>query len=229
MVASWVHSRATVDGVCGRYASSRSSFDLATLFDVVDETQGALLPDYNIAPTDPSAIVLPGLLCMARWGLFGTARMINARAETIVTKRAFGDAFVQRRCLVPADGWYEWRREEGRRQPYFMTRTDGEALAFGGVWTGSGDAITFSIITLPATDELTCVHERMPLIIEPWRWRDWLTTDRPGQMLEPPTIDYRMGVEIRPVSGAVGNVRNDGPQLIERVPRPSSTVEPTLF
>src|SRR5690349_18997031 len=110
--------------MCGRYASTRSSTDLATLFDALDTTDEALVPDYNLAPTDPAPIVRVSasagarVLAVARWGLVpawsadgrGGARMINARAETVATSRAFAPSFERRRCLVPADGWYEWAR-----------------------------------------------------------------------------------------------------------------------
>ena len=114
--------------MCGRYASTRSATDLSTLFDALDETEGELRPDYNIAPTDPVPIVRRSaraespVLSVARWGLVpawsrdatGAARMINARAETVVTSRAFATSFASRRCLVPADGWYEWARVADR-------------------------------------------------------------------------------------------------------------------
>ncbi len=138
----------TVALMCGRYASTRSAADLATLFEATDETDGDLVPDFNIAPTDPAPIVRQSsrgetpVLTVARWGLVpawsrdasGGARMINARAETVVTSKAFARSFAERRCLVPADGWYEWRRlAKAVRQPYFMTHPD--SLAFGGIWT----------------------------------------------------------------------------------------------
>src|SRR5688572_19752083 len=117
--------------MCGRYASIRSATDLAALFDVEDLTDGDLVPDYNVAPTDPAPIVRlaspdaaaaagsgRSVLTLARWGLVpawardgsGGARMINARVETVASSRVFGEAVRGRRCLVPADGWYEWRR-----------------------------------------------------------------------------------------------------------------------
>ncbi len=241
--------------MCGRYASTRSAADLAALFDALDET-GAddLLPDYNVAPTDPVPIVrrssrTPGpVLSVARWGLVpgrapdlrGAARMINARVETVATSPAFARPFAHRRCLVPADGWYEWRRIDGRKQPYFMTRRDGDCLAFAGIWTPSqvqgARMLTFSILTLAAHGELALVHDRMPLILPPAAWTPWLTAadatallavpaDATSLLAVPPD-GYLAGIELRPVSVAVGDVRNDGPDLIRAVPA-SSTVEPT--
>src|SRR5690349_3378713 len=109
--------------MCGRYATSRSAVDLRELFEAEDETDDGLAPDYNIAPTDPVPIVRNSqragrVLSIARWRLVppwakdtkGAARMINARVEPVATARAYATSFARRRCLVPADGWYEWRR-----------------------------------------------------------------------------------------------------------------------
>jgi putative SOS response-associated peptidase YedK len=240
--------------MCGRYASTKSSADLATLFDAIDETEGELAPDYNVAPTDPVPIVRLSartperVLSAARWGLVpawspdarGAARMINARAETVASSRAFGRPFAERRCLVPADGWYEWRRRpDGSRQAYFMTREDGEPLVFAGIWSAwappDGERLlTFSVLTMPAEAHLTLVHDRMPLVLEPIYWSDWLATREPKGLLRPLSPEYAAGIELRPVSPAVGNVRNDGPELIRPVvaEKLESTVDsqnPTLF
>lgn len=236
--------------MCGRYASTRSAADLAALFDAEDLTDGDLVPDYNIAPTDPAPIVYAGpagaaVLSVARWGFLplwapdpsGAARMINARAETVAGSRAFRDAFAHRRCLVPADGWYEWRRDpSGARRPYFMTRPEG--LVFGGIWSvwGHGEArrTTFSIITMPAIGTLARVHDRMPLQLNASQCTDWLTGSALETLLTSPSSDYCSAVEIRPVSAAVGDVRKDGPELVLRVvdeTASQSTVDraPTLF
>ena len=223
--------------MCGRYASTRSAADLATLFDALDDTDDDLVADYNIAPTDPAPIVRLStraagrVLTVARWGLVpawsrdrtGAARMINARAETVATSRAFAPSWQRRRCLVPADGWYEWARGPSGKQPYFMTRTSGEPLALGGLWTSwSGPdgerTITFSIVTLAAEEPLRQVHDRMPLILEPALWGDWLQGADPAGLLRATTAEYAAGIELRRVSHVVGDVRNDGPDLIRPVP-----------
>jgi putative SOS response-associated peptidase YedK len=234
--------------MCGRYASTRSSTDLATLFDALDTTDDALVPDYNLAPTDPAPIVRMSasaggrVLAAARWGLVpawsrdaaGGARMINARAETVATSRAFAPSFERRRCLVPADGWYEWARTATGKQAYFMTRRDGEPLVFGGLWstwgTQSAQLLTFSVVTLPASGELTRVHDRMPLVLSPDLWLEWLTGINVSGLLRAPCPDYAAGIELRPVSSAVGDVRNDGPDLIKPITEGAqkSTME-TLF
>jgi putative SOS response-associated peptidase YedK len=233
--------------MCGRYATSRSSADLSSLFDALDETEDALAADYNVAPTDPVPLVRisdrvgGAVLSAARWGLVPPwakdprvgARMINARAETLAGSSAYARPFAQRRCLVPADGWYEWRlppaplpRPRGRgagKQAYFMTPSDGSVLAFAGLWTawrglGSADRLlTFSIVTTAAIGDLALVHDRMPLVLPPGRWASWLAGPAGDELLAPAPEEFLAGLEIRPVGPAVGDVRNDGPALLTRV------------
>lgn len=222
--------------VCGRYASTRSAADLAALFEAVDTTQG-VDPRYNLAPTDPAPVVRMSrrrgarTLTLGRWGLLphwardprGGAKMINARAETVATTRAYAAAFAARRALVPADGWYEWCRVEGgARQAYFMTPADGSVLALAGLWSRWGDPglVTFSVVTTRATGAPAAVHDRMPLVLAPTDWDRWLTGTHDGDaiaLLRPSEPGLLAGLEIRPVGPAVGNVRNDGPQLVARV------------
>jgi putative SOS response-associated peptidase YedK len=234
--------------MCGRYASTRSAADLAELFGAEDLTEGDLVPDYNVAPTDPAPIVRSSqsrggaVLCVARWGLVpswsrdtsGAARMINARAETVATSRVFGDAFARRRCLVPADGWFEWRRSGSHKQPFFMTRPEG--VVFGGIWTvwGPQALLSFSIVTLPAIGPLATIHDRMPMVLDESRWSAWLGNAELDALATPPSSHYCSGFELRPVSAAVGDVRKDGPELLHRVAAADvdeSTVDrsPTLF
>jgi putative SOS response-associated peptidase YedK len=247
--------------VCGRYATTRSAPDLAELFEAEDDTGGVLVPDYNVAPTDPVPVVMrrPELrLRVARWGLVpawaadarGGAGRINARAETVATTNAFARAFRRRRCLIPADGWYEWRRTpDGRgKQAYFMTPRDGGVLAFAGVSAVSAAGVlTCSVVTTPALGDLALVHDRMPLLLPAQRWDDWLGYDpvtgrgpdgHPGDhavldesvLLAPTPIAVVQGLEIRPVGPAVGDVRNDGPALVRRMSAPplrDTDVEPT--
>lgn len=233
--------------MCGRYASTRSATDLSALFDADDETGDGLAADYNVAPTDPVPIVRLSrrvggrVLSVARWGLVpawatgtsGAARMINARAETVATARAYATSFARRRCLVPADGWYEWLRRTARdKQPYYMTPRDGGVLAFAGLWSVWGTAenrlLTCSIVTGPAVGEFAAVHDRMPLVLPPERWGHWLSAppDDPHALLAPPPQEYLATLDIRPVGTRVGDVRNDGPDLVARVP---TVTDLTLF
>lgn len=171
-------------------------------------------------------------LGLARWGLVpawakdarGGARMINARAETVATTRAYARSFARRRCLIPADGWYEWLRRDGAaKQPYFMTRVDGGVLALAGIWSiwsnGGEPLLTCSVITTPARGDLALVHDRMPLLLPPNRWTAWLAGGgESAELLAPPADETLAAIEIRPVGRAVGDVRNDGPELVARVP-----------
>ncbi|MEU7619462.1 SOS response-associated peptidase [Micromonospora rifamycinica] len=232
--------------MCGRYATTRSAGDLSAVFEASDDTDGGLRPDHNVAPTDPVPVVRVDpergrVLSMARWGLVphwatsaaGASRMINARVETVATSRAYAVPFARRRCLVPADGWYEWvRRPDGGKQPYFMTPRDGSVLALAGIWTGEKSPLTFSVLTTAAVGELAEVHDRMPLLLPADRWADWLApADDPAALLVPPSPGWLAGLEIRPVGRAVGDVRNDGPGLTERVAvgRERSHGESALF
>lgn len=145
-------------------------------------------------------------------------KMINARAETLATSRAFGPSFAGKRCIVPADGWYEWLRTDKGRQAYFMTDpAAGAGLAFAGLWTASKVGLTCTIVTTAALGELARVHDRMPLLLEPERWAEWLHAPADPGLLAPPGAAYLSSLEIRPVGAAVGNVHNDGPELTVRV------------
>ncbi|WP_306839540.1 SOS response-associated peptidase [Catenuloplanes nepalensis] len=242
--------------MCGRYATTRSSVDLSALFGAEDETEMPMTARFNVAPTDPVPIVRVShrrelrVLQSARWGLLppwakdprAGARMINARAETVATSRAFAPSFARRRCLVPADGWFEWVKPEGKgaKQAYYMTPADGGELAFAGLWSvwGEGDdaILTCSIITTAARATLSAVHDRMPLLLPPGRWDAWLGAPAGEEsLLAPPPDDYLAGLELRPVGPAVGNVRNDGPELIAPIaadalrPAPDDPATLTLF
>jgi len=155
--------------------------------------------------------------------------MINARAETVSEKPAFRRAFAKRRCLLPADGYYEWQKEpDGAKQPIYISRSDGHALAFAGLYelwrdgsVGPDDEDawlwTTTIITTSAPDELGMIHDRMPMIIEPARWTDWLDPANGDvadlkSLLSPAAAT---GLTTYPVSTEVNSVRHNGPALIE--------------
>lgn len=218
--------------MCGRYATTRSEADLSDLFDAIDVTEG-LTPSWNVAPTDSVPIVRLShrrndarVLDTARWGLVppwaadlrGAARMINARSETVATSPAFAPSFGRRRCLVPADGWFEWVRSGRQRQAYYMAPADGSPLAFAGLWSAWGpeSVLTCSVLTAAAAGGLARVHDRMPLILPRDRWPDWLTGGGdPAALLVPPTGTELAAIEVRAVGPAVGNVRNNGPHLLD--------------
>jgi putative SOS response-associated peptidase YedK len=227
------------------------------MFEALDTTASGVAIDYNVAPTDPVPVVRNSqtmrgrVLAVARWGLLppwatdrrAASRMINARAETVATSRAFARPFATNRCLIPAAGWYEFGASTHpgiRKQPYFMTHPDGSPVVFGGIWSmwtppeqpdaEDGRILTCSIVTTAAIGPLQGVHDRMPLILDRERWSDWLsaTTDLP-RLLTPPTDAQIAALEIRPVGPAVGDVRNDGPSLVSRVDVPRPPVDSTLF
>jgi putative SOS response-associated peptidase YedK len=184
-------------------------------------------------------------LRVVRWGLVPYwakdpsigSRLINARAETVHSKPAYRQAFKRRRCLLPADGYYEWQVPEGSaggkgaaKQPYYIFRADGGPLAFAGLYERWRDPAlpddherawlwTATIITTSAPDDLGQIHDRMPMVIEPDRWQDWLdpaATD-PADLMALLAPAASGGLTSYPVSRAVNSVRNNGPELIERV------------
>jgi putative SOS response-associated peptidase YedK len=221
--------------VCGRYASTSSPDQLAIAFDAVDGTAGEPLPpDYNVAPTKSVYAVRSTSrerrLDVCSWGLVpswardrtGASRLLNARAETLTTKPAFRSAFARRRCLVPADGWYEWTPHPDRpgKQPYFLTPGDGSVLAFAGLWEswGSGEdrVVTCTVVTTAAQGALADVHDRMPLVLPPERWAQWLGESgdaAPEDLLAPTPPEVVAALEVRPVGPLVGKVQNNGPEL----------------
>lgn len=222
--------------MCGRYASTKNPAKLAAEFDAVDNTEAAVTEDYNVAPTKPVLSVVQRhaerSVRVMRWGLVpkwakdpsAGNRMINAKAETVTTKPAFRSSIKYHRCLLPADGWYEWKREEGRKQPYFMTPADGASLAMAGIWAtwhspdGAEPLVSCAILTTGAVGELREVHERMPLLLARESWHQWLDPELldVSSLLAGPSPEVVEGLELRPVSTKVNNVRNNGRELIER-------------
>ncbi|MFJ2056056.1 SOS response-associated peptidase [Streptomyces sp. NPDC087908] len=241
--------------MCGRYASTRGPEDLNRLFQVVDwDPAETLAPSWNVAPTDAVYAVLERAerggeehvrrqLRAVRWGLVPSwakdpksgARMINARVETVHEKPAYRRAFAKRRCLLPADGFYEWdpvkdeTTGKTRKQPYFITPSDGQLMALAGLYefwrnpdvTGDDDPdawlTTCTIITTEATDAAGRVHPRMPLALTPEHYDTWLDphhqdTDDLRALLASPA-DGRL--DARAVSPAVNNVRNNGAHLLD--------------
>jgi putative SOS response-associated peptidase YedK len=149
--------------------------------------------------------------------------MFNARAETLTASPAFSRAFQRRRCLVPVDSFYEWKREGTIRQPYRVARTDGRPLVLAGLWAGwhdpETDAVrrTFTIITSAPNQALSDLHDRMPVIVPDDAWDRWLNPAVPdrGELLGILEPNEAVRLEIYPVRRLVNDVRNDGPELIE--------------
>jgi putative SOS response-associated peptidase YedK len=227
--------------MCGRYTLTnpdptklRIRFGLGETAELLDE------PRFNIAPTDPVLAIrrgedglrTPGHL---RWGLLpgrwaeerSGAPLINARAETIGSQPAFAEAFRLRRCLVPADGFYEWREDDGRKQPVWISRADGDLFAFAGIWAelsrDDGEAIhSCAIVTCEPNELMRPIHDRMPVVLDPASEPAWLSPDAAEDellgVLQPASED---ALTVREVGDAVSYVRDDGPHLIE----PAVTVD----
>ena len=225
--------------MCGRFTQERPTSDLAEIFEAED-LAGEPGGRFNVAPTDEAAVVVQRedrrAIKAYRWGLIPHwaedarvgSRMFNARAETLGSSPVFREALRKRRCLVPVDSFYEWRRDGRKRQPFRIVRSDGRPLALAGLWAGWRDPDTdqvrrtFTIITTTPNDLMRPIHNRMPVVLAPEAWDQWLDTTRPDVAelngLLVPTPDR--GLEVYPVSQAVNNVRNDGPELIEPAPEP---------
>jgi putative SOS response-associated peptidase YedK len=243
--------------MCGRYAASRRPEDLVEEFEIdpgAVPDQG-VPPDYNVAPTKSVYAVLERppadaedddekaaavrQLRVLRWGLVPSwakdpaigNRLINARIETAPDKPAFRKAFARRRCLLPADGYFEWYGEKGRKQPFFIHPRDGGVLPMAGLyelWRDTSKADddpqrwlwTAVVLTTEAPDDLGRIHDRMPLLVERDRWAQWLDPGRTDaaelRELLVPAAPGRLGAY--PVSTEVNNVRNNGPQLVDPLP-----------
>lgn len=234
--------------MCGRYANSASTANIYGLFGVDEVVDEDLEPSWNIAPTDPVRAVIERApkdaepdeqtvrqLRTVRWGLVpswskdakGGARLINARSETVTEKPAFRKAAASRRCLLPAEGYYEWQKTEDGKVPYFLHAPDGGMLAFAGLyelWRDPAKADddptrwlwTCTVITRHATDTLGEIHDRCPVLVPTELRDDWLdcraadvaVAGRLLAAMPPPVLEPRV------VSTAVNSVRNDGPELI---------------
>ena len=168
-------------------------------------------------------------LDVLRWGLVphftkdlkSARKPINARSETAAGSAMFRDALATRRCLVPADAFYEWRTQQDGKQPFAIARQDGQPMAFAGLWEGwrspDGEALrTYAILTTAANPVMARLHERMPVILEPADWPLWLgeTEGDPLALLRAAPDD---ALRFWPVARAVNSVRNNGLQLLERI------------
>lgn len=223
--------------MCGRYASARSTADLAVLLGSSDETGAELAePDYNVAPTKPVPAALVRhdgrRLVALRWGLVPSwakdpkigSRLINARMETVGARPAFRAAFARRRCLLPADGFYEWAPPppgQRAKQPYYLAPADGGLLMMAGLYEIWADdegrqLWTATVITTEAADDVGQIHDRCPLTVDERDWARWLDPESASDgllnLLRPAVTGELTATA---VSTAVNNVRNNGPQLLE--------------
>jgi putative SOS response-associated peptidase YedK len=249
--------------MCGRYATSKSSAELIDEFDIEERIGDDLEPDYNVAPTKDVYAVLARRprsepdgpvrrqLRVVRWGLVPSwakdpsigSRLINARTETVAEKPSFKRAFAARRCLLPADGYYEWYEPEARRagdrpggrkvpkQPFFIRARDGSPLAMAGLYELWRDDArdredpdawlwTSTVLTTTAEDELGRIHDRMPLLVQRESYDTWLdpTISDPDALLGLLVPAAPGLLEAYPVSTLVNKVDNNGPALVQPIP-----------
>lgn len=220
--------------MCGRYAAFLPAEAIARLFHTSNPLPNAA-PSWNVAPTQSAMVVRrhpetgERHLDLLQWGLLPSwtkdpakaQRPINARSETIAASGLFRGAFKARRCIVPADAFYEWQAVERGKQPYAIARTDGQPMAFAGLWEGfrwpdGSIARTFTIATTSANADVRTLHERMPVILEPADWAVWLgeAEGDAGGLLHPSmagTLRYW------PVSKRVNTPRNNSADLLDPV------------
>ena len=217
--------------MCGRFAVTLPPDAMAQLFAALPSNDLPDVPNYNVCPTNRVHVVREGdsgrRLVSMRWGFIphwyksetDGPLVINARAETIADKPAFRSACRDRRCLIPATGFYEWTKDaEGKRLPWYFTRADGEPIAFAGIWQdwGRDDArqSTCAIVTTAANDRVSALHHRMPLVLEPEDWALWLGEEGTGaaRLMQPGREDV---LDWRRVGTEVNSNRASGPELIE--------------
>ena len=220
--------------MCGRFTLRTPAKDIAELFRLADVPD--LRPRYNIAPTQPVAAVRLNKeanreLVMLHWGLIPFwaddpkvgYSTINARAETVATKPTFRQAFAKRRCLVVADGFYEWQKTNGRKQPFFIHMKDDQPFAFAGLWEhwkrDDQEIESCTIIVTEANDVLKPIHDRMPVILSPEDYDEWLDPKvEDKKQLEGMLRPFASGeMEAYPVSTLVNNPRNDVGKCVERI------------
>jgi putative SOS response-associated peptidase YedK len=222
--------------MCGRYAAILPAESIAALFQTRGPTPN-WVGTWNMAPTRDAPVVRlhpetgERHLSLLRWGLVPhwvkdpktTRQPINARGETIASTPMFRDAFARRRCLVPADAFYEWQTTPDGKLPWAIARADAACLVFAGLWEGwrgsDGTIIrSFTIVTTSANDALRPLHERMPVVVEEPDWPIWLgektggaQDGEPAGLLRPSSAEFRSWR----VAMAVNNVRNDAPSLLD--------------
>jgi putative SOS response-associated peptidase YedK len=233
--------------MCGRFTLTRSPAEIAEAFGLDPADVAGLRPRFNIAPTQSAPVVIAGegasqqavagqagrALVLKRWGLVPhwasdpgiASHTINARIETAAQKPAFRAAMAQRRCLAPADGFYEWRRRGTQRDPYHVRFPDGESFAIAGLhetWSGPGGLLeTFTLLTCAAHTVLRGLHDRMPALIAPEHFDAWLD---PGETdvdraLSLPDPELAARFEIHAVDARVNSTRYDDPACLAPAPQ----------
>ena len=221
--------------MCGRINQHKNPAEFAELFSVVAGLTDNWMPRYNLAPTQPALCVRDAEqreFFQPKWGLIPSwakdakigSSCINARVDTVDTKPAFRTAFKKRRCLVMADGFYEWRKAD--KQPHFISLRSGEPMSFAGLWetwnSPDGPLESCTICTTDANDMMGRLHDRMPVILPRGVVDHWLDTSVTDPAELKPLLMQYPGEHMQswPVGKEVGNVRNQGPQLMAPIDVP---------
>jgi len=236
--------------MCGRFALSREPGRYADYFDAsISESLEELQPNYNVAPTDRVYGVIQAdqgrRLGVLKWGLVpywsespkDGAKRINARAETVATKPIFRDAFARRRCLLPADGFYEWqKKDDGTKQPIYIFGATHAPLGLAGIWERWKDAegqvlTTCSVITTRPNALMAPIHDRMPVVLPQDQWKTWLDPDVEDidmltSLLQPAPEGL---LETVKVATNVNNVRNKGPECLQPPIEDAKPAQEALF
>lgn len=224
--------------MCGRYAFNASAQDLIDSFQIVRSID--FVPRFNIAPTSSVPVIRQSpegdrVADLLRWGLIphwttdpsAGNKLNNARAETVAERPSFQGAFKSRRCLIPASGFYEWKTVGKVKQPFYISAKQG-MLALGGLWESWRDpegkiVRTFCVVTTEPNELMAEIHERMPVIIQPEHFAQWLDPSVPGtaltDLLRPVSAN---GMQAWPVSRLVSSSSSEGPELIEPIELPAA-------
>lgn len=228
--------------MCGRFVSASPPDELARYFGA-QQPDHELEPNFNVAPTTEVYAVRAAdghrQMASMRWGLVPFwakdrkigSKMINARSESVLDKPAFRRAIRRRRCLIPADGFYEWAKVAGhkKKQPYFIHHQDDEPLVFAGIWerwsppedsedelVGGGTLETCTILTCGPNETMAAIHNRMPVLLPPPVWDDWLADTEDLDAIAALMVPAPEGIlTMHPVRDAVNSVRNNGAELLE--------------
>ena len=223
--------------MCGRFALKAPPAELVTHFGLDEGADFG--PRYNIPPGTDIPVIRQSpegkrVVHLLRWGLVPHwakdrsigAKLNNARGETVAEKPSFREAFKRRRCLVPADGYFEWKAEGKIKQPYYISLESGAPMALGGLWESwqspDGEIVrTVCIVTTDANELMAPIHDRMPVLIAPEHWRTWLAApaNEVRQLLAPSSST---GMRAWPVSRRVSQTADDDPELIDPLPAETS-------
>ena len=232
--------------MCGRFTQAMTWRELVELYRIHEQPAPVLTPRFNVAPTQSVLAIRQEeegrAAFLPRWGLIPAwakdvaigNRMINARAESLADKPAFRTAFRQRRCLIPASGFYEWSGPRSARQPHYIQSPAGSPLTFGGLWERWRDPAvpdappleSCTIITTAASADMAALHDRMPLLLAPEDWNAWLDPEAPLGLLETLLRPAPAGsLSYHPVDRKVGSPRVEGPELIRPLAAPPEQLE----